>query len=99
MNYNQLLTQYLEADKAEKQAKAIKEQLKPQIIKLSSSESSDQFEVKIINKQYDSIESIKAITDKSRSLMAALHAAGCIKQIKSTSLSVQPMRPKASTAV
>ena len=37
------------------------------------------------------LEGIKAIADKSPSLLEALHAAGCVKTVTSTRLTVKPV--------
>ena len=50
------------------------------------------FTVRVSESTADRVESLKAIGDKSPSLLAALHAAGCIKAVVSTRLTVKAVR-------
>jgi uncharacterized protein YggE len=53
--------------------------------------TSERYRVSVSESTSERLEGMKAIADKSPSLLQALHAAGCVKTVTSTRLTVKPL--------
>lgn len=89
--YDALLQAYLDAQDALKRAEEAKEELRVLILAEAPHNQSERFKVAISESTSERLEGIKAIADKSPSLLEALHAAGCVKTVTSTRLTVKPI--------
>lgn len=89
--YDSLLEAYLASVEAAKAADEAKEELRLQVMALAGSETSSKYIVKVSESTSERLEGLKAIADKSPSLLAALHSAGCVKTVTSTRLTVKPL--------
>jgi predicted secreted protein len=83
-----LFDAYLQAKQAVKDAEEHLDQLRLQVMATVDAEPSDR--VKVTVSTSERVESLKAIADKSPSLLKALHEIGAIKEVKQTRLTVKP---------
>lgn len=79
---------YLQLTARLKKLEDQKDLLKAQLMALDG-QNVDGYAISIKESTSDRIESLKAIKDKSPSLFAALHDAGCVKQVLTTRLTVK----------
>jgi len=90
-SYDDLLQAYLTACEALKAAEEAKDALRVQLMAEAPHNTSQAFTVKITESISERVESLKAIRDKSQSLFDALHAAGCVREVAQTRVSVKAL--------
>jgi len=89
--FDDLLSAFVAAKKAAKQADEALETLRLQVMATAPHNTTDKFKVVIAESTSERLEGLKAIKDKSPSLFKALQSAGCIKNTVSTRLTVEPL--------
>jgi hypothetical protein len=88
---NNQCQRYLEVLKAIKTLEDEKDELRAQLMAVVDTPP-DGWMIRVTESVSDRVESLKAIRDKSQSLFDALHAAGCVKEVVSTRLTVKEIK-------
>ena len=84
---NNPASRYIEVLAAIKALEAEKEELRAVLMSIADTPPPG-YLIRVVESRSDRLESLKAIRDKSQSLFDALHAAGAVKEVVSTRLTV-----------